>query len=174
MHRPTQTAADRVQAQQNIQEIVRLEERALNKRSLPERVAGRIAAVAASPWFVLVHLVFFATWIVLNTGSVAAVQPFDPYPFSFLTFILSMEAILLTLMVLMSQNRLMKQSEHRAHLDLQLNMLAEQESTATLRMVRRICEKLGLEAESDDAAQRLEQATDVREIAQKIEKELPK
>jgi uncharacterized membrane protein len=173
--RPTATkaATDLAQAHRNIQQIVRLEEQALENRPLGARVAERITAIASNPWFVLVHVTFYAAWIVINVGAVRVIKPFDPFPFNFLTLMVSMEAIFLTMLVLMAQRRLMRQNQHRAHLDLQLSMLAEQESTATLKMVRRICEHLGLEEESDDAARHLEESTDVRAISKKIEKELP-
>jgi uncharacterized membrane protein len=75
------------------------------------------------------------------------VHPFDSFPFVFLTLVVSLEAIVLTLLALMSQKRLLKEADARAHLELQINLLVEQESTMTLRMVRRLCDHFGLEEE---------------------------
>jgi uncharacterized membrane protein len=55
-----------------------------------------------------------------------------------------LEAIFLSIFVLLSQNRLTRQAEKRAHLDLQVNLLAEQESTIALQLLQRICEHLGI------------------------------
>ena len=65
-------------------------------------------------------------------------RPVDPFPFSFLTLVVSLEAIFLSIFVLISQNTLTRQSERRAHLDLQINLLAEQESTKTVALLERI------------------------------------
>jgi uncharacterized membrane protein len=94
--------------------------------------------------FGLAHLAWFGTWIVVNGGVLPGFEPFDPYPFSFLTLVVSLEAIFLSIFVLLSQNRLTRQAEKRAHLDLQVNLLAEQESTIALQLLQRICEHLGI------------------------------
>ena len=70
---------------------------------------------------------------------------FDPYPFSLLTLVVSLEAILLTGFVLISQDRMTKLADRRAHLDLQVNLLAEQELTAILKVVCLIADQTGVE-----------------------------
>jgi uncharacterized membrane protein len=90
--------------------------------------------MAGTGWFAGLHVVWFAGWIAWNTWLVASWRPVDPFPFSFLTLVVSLEAIFLTLFVLISQNNLTRQSERRAHLDLQVNLLAEQESTKTVAL----------------------------------------
>ena len=76
------------------------------------------------------------TWIGLNVGWFGGVEPFDPFPFPFLTMTVSLEAIFLALFVLASQNRLARQSDMRAHLNLQIDLLAEREMTAVLRLLQ--------------------------------------
>jgi len=100
------------------------------------RVADAITKVAGSMTFVYVHVVWFGLWIILRV---------ERYPFGLLTMIVSLEAIFLSIFVLISQNRLTRQADRRAHLDLQINLLAEQEATMTLRLLQRICRHLGLE-----------------------------
>ena len=73
------------------------------------------------------------------------IEPFDPYPFSLLTMIVSLEAIFLSIWILISQNQMTRQADRREHLDLQINLLAEQESTATLRAVHGIAHHLGVD-----------------------------
>jgi uncharacterized membrane protein len=72
-------------------------------------------------------------------------SPFDPFPFSFLTLVVSLEAIFLSVFVLMSQNRMTRQADKRAHLDLQIYLLAEQELTTILHMLRGLCKKHNVE-----------------------------
>jgi uncharacterized membrane protein len=109
----------------------------------------------------------------LNSGLIPGSRPFDPFPFSFLTLVVSLEAIFLTLLVLMSQNRMIKEADKRAHLDLQLNMLAEQEGTELLRLVQKICKHLGMDEEADEAAQHLQEQTDVHQLAKALDEHLP-
>ena len=62
-----------------------------------------------------------------------------------------------------------KETEKRAHLDLQINMLAEQETTMILRMVQKITKHLGLEEGMDNSLKDLSEATDVNSVAKKID-----
>ena len=115
----------------------------LDKRSPAQRVSDAVTRALGSASFGILHLVWFAAWIVMNTYRPFGVKAFDPYPFGLLTMLVSLEAIFLTIMVLISQNRMTMQADRRAHLDLQVNLLAEQEGTAMLRMLERITVHLG-------------------------------
>jgi uncharacterized membrane protein len=153
----------------NIETILELEKKAVRKRSGLEHFADRVTRLAGSPPFLVFHLVWFTGWIIINRGLIAGIRPFDPYPFSFLTLVVSLEAIFLTLLVLMSQNRMTKEADNRAALDLQINMLDEQETTLILKMVKKIVDHLGLEEEVDEAIQELSEQTDMAEVAKTLE-----
>jgi uncharacterized membrane protein len=99
-------------------------------------------------------------------------RPIDPFPFSFLTLVVSLEAIFLTLFVLISQNNLTRQSERRAHLDLQINLLAEQESTKTVELLERIARQLHLPVPADCESE-LAAPTDIREVVSALDSVLP-
>ena len=158
------------QTQKNVEAILRLEDEAVLSRSIAEQVADKVTKSAGSPAFIILHIFWFGGWIIINKGFVPGIRPFDPFPFSFLTLVVSLEAIFLTLLVLMSQKRMTKEADKRAHLDLQVNMLAEQEGTMILRMLQRIGQHLGLEKEMDEAVQELAKKTDVHEIAKALDK----
>jgi len=161
--------------QRNISSVMRLEQKSLRRRKRGERLADAVIAAAGSNTSVAIHVAVFTAWILINVGRVPHVRRFDPWPFSFLTFVVSIEAIFLSLLVLLSQKRIMRDADKRSHLDLQIDMLAEQESTLTLKLVRRICERLGVEnGEELETAAHLEEVTDVRRLAQTLEKNLPK
>jgi hypothetical protein len=70
-------------------------------------------------------------------GGLEALAPppfrFDPYPYGLLTFIVSLEGVLIATFVVIKQNRMAVQSDQRDHLNLQVDLLAEQEMTAVLR-----------------------------------------
>jgi uncharacterized membrane protein len=169
--KPLSPSAD---LQRNIKSVMRLEEKALHGRSVPERIADAVTAAAGSMLCVIVHVAWFAGWILINAGMVPGLTSFDPFPFSFLTFVVSLEAIFLTLLVLLSQKRIMRDADKRAHLDLQIDMLAEQEGTMTLRLVRRLCQHFELDHDGEKIAAHLEETTDVSRLAKTLEKSLPK
>jgi uncharacterized membrane protein len=169
----TPSTTPHAQARKNVEEIMRLEEEAIRSRSRAENLADRVTTVAGSTPCVMLHVFWFGTWVILNVGLIPGVTPFDPFPFNFLTLVVSLEAIFLTLLVLMSQNRMTKEADKRAHLDLQVNMLAEQEATMILRVVQRIGKHIGLEEETDDDMQRLEDKTDVHELARELDEKSP-
>src|SRR5690348_5572917 len=106
-------------ARKNIGIIAQAEQRLLGRRSRVERLGDAIARFFGSLIFILAHALFFITWIVLNLGVIAGVQPFDPYPFPFLGFVVSIEFIFLTTFVLMNQNLQSRRQEQWAHVTLQ-------------------------------------------------------
>lgn len=156
----------------NIRTIAKLEEDALQKRSAADRLGDRLAPLAGSPGFALFHLVWFGLWIAMNSGLFPGVPVFDPYPFNFLTMTVSLEAIFITIAVLNSQNRMARQSDRRAQLDLQINMLAEQESTAALHLLQRIAERLGVPLGEPPPAE-LAEETNVQDLVEKLDEKLP-
>jgi uncharacterized membrane protein len=154
--------------QQNIDTILELEKEAMQNLSAIENIAVRVTTFAGSTPFLVFHVLWFTGWILTNSGAIPGITPFDPFPFSFLTLVVSLEAIFLTLLVLMSQNRMTKVADKRAHLDLQINLLDEQETTMILRMVQKISRHLGLEEVTDTAANDLSAETDITSVAKTI------
>ena len=109
----------------------------------------------------------FGGWIILN--FLPRLQHFDPFPFTFLTFVVSLEAIFLSTFILISQNHETRLSERRNHLDLQINLLTEQENTKMLRMLERIAQKVGAKTDDDPSLQVLDQATHPEKLIEQIE-----
>lgn len=159
-------------ARKNIEAIAHLEKKSVQRHTLGERVAEIVTRVAGGVVFIVMHIIWFILWVLANVGMIPGVAPWDPFPFSFLTLVVSLEAIFLSLLVLMTQNRLTRDADKRAQLDLQINMLAEQESTATLRMLEKICQHLGIDFDADEEKY-LAEKTDVNVLANTLEKKLP-
>ena len=92
-----------------------------------EKIADLIAEFSGSITFLLLNAMIFAAWIVWNT--VPFVPHFDPYPFGFLTMVMSVEAIFLSIFVLISQNRQGAKDRLRADAEYEVNLKAELEIT---------------------------------------------
>jgi len=114
-----------------------------------------------------VHVVWFGVWVLANT--LPGVRHFDPYPFTFLTFVVSLEAIFLSTFILISQNHETKLSERRSHLDLQINLLTEQENTKMLKILSSIAERVGAKTDDDVGVQVLGQPTRPESLVDQIE-----
>jgi uncharacterized membrane protein len=155
----------------NVEQIAKLEGEQLERRTLSERVASAVTRAAGTATFAVGHMVWFAGWILLNVGMLRRVRPFDPFPFNLLTMLVSLEAIFLSIWILISQNHMSGQADRREHLDLQINLLAEQESTATLRLVRQIAERLGVSVADSD--QELAAETDLHHLVTAMDEALP-
>lgn len=157
-------------AQANINTVVRLEEQALKERSVSDRLSDAIANFVGSIPFVILHVVWFGLWVGLNAG----LWRFDPYPFALLCMLVSLEGVLLSTFVLIKQNRMSERADHRSHLDLQINLLAEKEVTKILQLQRLICRRLGIEeAEADREIAELSNVTAVENLAYELEQKIP-
>lgn len=132
----------------NVLAVSNLEARQRRERGPAERISEAVAQFAGSMLFVYLHIIWFGVWIFANT----AFKGFDPFPFTFLTLVVSLEAIFLSTFILISQNNEAKLTERRNHLDLQVNMLAEQENTKILELLEKIATKVGIDC--DDAGLR--------------------
>src|SRR6202162_5125701 len=136
---------DSKQSQSHIDSIVRQEEEALERRSSSERLADAVGVFAGSLLFVVLHLGLVIVWLVVNSGEIPGIRPFDPHPFSLLGVIVAVEAVILSSFILMRQNRMMRRGDRRDHLNLQIDLLAEKEITKVLQMVRAIGGHRGLQ-----------------------------
>jgi uncharacterized membrane protein len=157
-------------ARKNIETVVRLEQASMESRSLGERVSDVITRFIGTMSFVVFHLLLFGVWFSVNLG-LTPLKPFDPFPFGILTLIVSAEGVLLAIFVLVSQNRMGRQANQRAHLNLQIDLLAEQETTQLLQRVQRLLDHFGIE--DDRAGKALSQETQVEALVSELQKSLP-
>jgi len=153
---------------QNVETIVRLEEATKAKRNRFDQMADTITRICGSMRFVAFHFFWYAAWIVANI-SLPAAEKWDPFPFALLTLVVSLEAIFLSVFILISQNRQGALDERRAQLDLQVNLLSEQENTKMLELLARIAEKVGVDLSDDPEVQALEEATRPQKLLQQID-----
>lgn len=160
-------------ARKNIEAIVRLEQESMLHRSLGERVSDAFTRVMGSMSFVVFHFLLFVSWFVINLG-LTPLRPFDPFPFGILTLIVSAEGVILAIFVLVSQNRMSRQANQRAHLNLQISLLAEQETTKLLQRIQSLLDHFGVEKTAlDHEAEQLSQETHVETLVNELQKSLP-
>src|SRR5882762_5739471 len=152
--------------QRNVELIRQLEESAKRERTRSDLVAEAIANFCGSMTFVWVHVVWFGGWILINVAP--RLPHIDPFPFTFLTLVVSLEAIFLSTFILISQNHDTKISERRNHLDLQINLLSEQENTKMIAMLQAIAAKVGVELNEDSHLQALSEDTEPEKLVRQI------
>jgi uncharacterized membrane protein len=128
-----------------------------------ERFVDGLNGVASSTGFLVAHAVVFALWILWNTGRLG-LRPVDPYPFGLMTTIVSLEAIFLSIFVLMSQQRESAIAELREELGLQVSLRVEQEVTKTLQLVAGLYTRLGHRVSDDPELLHMLQPLDVKAI----------
>jgi len=166
------SAAPPAPVERNVATIARLEQAALEQQTRSERISAAIARFCGSLSFVLVHLGLVAAWIIINQPS--SPYRFDPYPYFLLVTLVAIEALLVSAFVLMNQNRMTVLAERRAHLTLQINLLAETEMTKVLNMLRVLTEHLQVPgAEADDEERELAQPTEVENVVRVLDEALP-
>jgi uncharacterized membrane protein len=138
-------------------------------RSNTEKFADLLIRAASSPQFLVFHLAWFLLWILWNTGNLGG-KVFDPFPFGLLTMIVSLEAIFLSIFVLIGQSREATIAELREELTLQVNLRMEAEVTKALQLVAGLYTRLGYKVAEDQELKEMLQALD----AEVMEKELMK
>jgi CRP/FNR family transcriptional regulator, cyclic AMP receptor protein len=109
-------------ASRNVNDVIE------DRRTAVQKAADWIAEFSGSIAFLAIHLVLFALWIAMNVGSgLPGVPMFDPFPFGLLTMAVSLEAIILSVFVLLSQNRQAAKERVRGDIEYDVNLKAELE-----------------------------------------------
>jgi len=153
------------QARGNIEAILRLEKQDAQELALHHRIFHAVGWFFGTAYFLSAQCFAVCVWVLLNSTMDRAI---DPFPFPLLATFLSLEAVLLTSCVLIRQNAIDRTSERRDHLELQINLLAEQEATRSLDMLQRIAEHLNVPNAKDLQGQELAEDTAVDELARDL------
>ena len=134
-----------------------------SNRSQMEIWADRMIGIASSGPFLVIHAILFVGWILWNIPGIGLPQ-FDPYPYGMLTTIVSLEAIFLSIFVLMTQSRESRIGELREELTLQVNLRMEEEITKTLHLVAGLYARLGLPLADDPELRAMLEPLDPKKI----------
>lgn len=141
------------------------------KRTRAEKFADFLTAKFGSVAFLSLNAIWFLVWIVWNTNLVPGLEPFDPFPFGLLTMVVSLEAIGLAVIVLISQNREGRVNELREELALQMNTIADSELTKIINMMAILLEKQGVKIDDPEIKKMLTPINSA-EIVRQLEEEL--
>lgn len=147
-----------------------------SSRSPMEVTADRMIGFASSTPFLVIHAIAFVAWIFWNLPF-SGLPKFDPYPYSMLTTIVSLEAIFLAIFVLMTQGRESRIGELREELTLQVNLRMEEEITKTLHLVAGLYSRLGLQLADDPELKAMLEPLDPKkmesDLAEQISASMP-
>jgi uncharacterized membrane protein len=155
----------------NIAAIAELEEAARRGRSKTEIRIDAIAQFLGRPLFLFIQLAWMAAWVLWNL--LAGDRAFDRWPFFVLDCVLSIQAIIVSTFVLISQRSMSAADNRREHLNLQVSLLAEAEMTNALNQLHRISRHLGLPDPAGDSETReLASRTDIVEVAKHLDESL--
>jgi len=152
--------------------IQSFEAKALKKRSLSVRIADSLTSFFGTITFLFLNILLFAGWITINAGLVPSIKPIDPFPFILLTMVVSLEAIFLTIIVMMSQNRSSAISAFREEMQLQVNFAAEREVTKLLKMMAVLMKAHKIKIEDDPELTEMLKDLDHSFIEKKLEEQL--
>lgn len=155
--------------ERNIQALLAKQQEEEKRRSLEERVAGHITRFAGNMRFVYLHLLLFGLWIAVNLGWTPALE-FDPSLVTLAMFA-SVEAIFLSTFVLITQNRMQRQADRRADLDLHVSLLAEHEITRLITLVTALAERTGIDTSPHPELPELKRDVAPEQVLDKIEHE---
>jgi uncharacterized membrane protein len=136
-----------------------------------QRLAERLTRIASSTPFLVAHVIWFFVWIALNL-YLLRVRPFDPFPFGLLTMVVSLEAIFLSIFVLMTQARESETAELREEITLQVLLRTEEEVTKTLQLVAGLYGRLGHPIAEDPALREMIRPLDAEEIERSLLEEM--
>lgn len=142
------------------------------QRTFAERLADTLNYIFGDLRFAILNFVWFLVWILWNMNWIPGLKPFDPFPFGLLTMIVSLEAIFLSIFVLISQNRSAKTDKLRSEVDLQINLTSEQEITKVLSLLKMMMEKNGFDLSRDEDLPRMLKQIDTWEIERKLVKDM--
>ncbi|HYF12782.1 MAG TPA: DUF1003 domain-containing protein [Candidatus Paceibacterota bacterium] len=135
-----------------------------------DTIADYLTRYLGTVSFFFINVTFFAVWIIWNSGLFGFTS-FDPFPFGFLTMLVSLEAIFLSVIVLISQNRQSKIADIRQKIEFEVDVRSEEETTKILKMLDGLHKHLGIQSERDRELRRLERPTDLEKIQKAVEKE---
>lgn len=115
-----------------------------DKSTMVERAADWVTEFSGSIPFLVIHIVLFTVWILLNVAPLVngPMGGFDPFPFGLLTMCVSLEAIILSVLVMLSQNRQVARDRIKNDIEYNINVSAEAKVAFLHEKIDQLNEKL--------------------------------
>jgi len=147
------------------------EAKTMRKRPISLKIADWLTKAFGTVWFLILNFAAFSFWIAINMGKIPAIPVFDPYPYVLLITSVSLEAIILAIIVLISQNRESQITTLREELQLQVELLAEKELTKVLFLLKKLLEANNIKVSDTELDEMLEVA-DTSYIEKRLDEQL--
>jgi len=144
----------------------------LKNRPLSIKIADALTTKFGTLGFLIINLTLFITWVLVNSGKIPGISVFDPYPYVLLITTVSLEAIILAIIVLISQNREGYINTMRDELQLHVNLLTEREITKVLVLLRELLKKNNIkisDAELDEMLMDIDTSHIERKLKEQID-----
>lgn len=159
---------------EHIELIIGSEQKANRRRSRSEAIHEWVGNSIGTLKFVVLQLTGVILWVVINAGLIPPLRPFDPFPFTVLSHLVALEAVLMTAFVLMKQNRMSKLADRRAHLNLQINLLTERETTKIIGMLLEIGKRFDIQhGVFDDESRQLSRLLAIETLIETLHSKFP-
>ena len=153
--------------ERNVRALAELAVEQERAKSFADRIAIEISRFAGSMTFVYFHALLYGVWAAADLGWLGF-HNFDRDLIG-LNTVATVEAIFLATFVLIAQNRLTAQAEIRNHLDVQVGLLTESETTHILRLVVAMSKKMDISEASDPEIAQLLRDVEPQEMIDQIE-----
>lgn len=159
---------------QQIDTIAALQARGESGVSIHQRTIEKVTAFLGRPLFLNLTIAAVALWLVLNSAADRLdIVRFDPAPFPLLAWLVSTGGLLLTIVVLITQNRQARLAERRAQLDLQVNLLSEQKIAKVIALLEELRRDLpSVQNRRDPEAEAMSEAADPHAVLDALEEKL--
>ncbi len=159
---------------QQIDTIAELRAQAERRINFHQRTIETVTANLGRPLFLNLVLIFVAGWVIVNVfPQRLGLQRFDPPPFAWLEWLISLGALLLAIIILITQNRQARLAERRAELDLQVNLLAEQKVAKLIALVEELRRDLpSVKNRVDPEAEAMQEAANPHAVLEALEEKL--
>ena len=133
-----------------------------------DQLAVIIITFLGSIKFLVACMLTFLIWIVWNLNLLPVLKPFDPFPFPILEMAVALFAIILSVSVLINQNKQGRIEKIKQQVEFEVNLRAEEEITKVLHMLHDIQQKLGLDSKEDQELEKMKEQTDIKQIHQTL------
>jgi uncharacterized membrane protein len=159
---------------QNIETIAQLHTEAEGRVGRNQRMIERVTASIGQPWAFYVILGVAVLWVAINTlGAIAGLPIVDPPPFLWLQALVSLSALLVTTMVLTTQNRQGQRAFQRGNLELQVNLVAEQKIAKLISLLEELRRDLpSVRDRVDPIAEAMAEAVDPQAVVTGLENDV--
>lgn len=141
------------------------------QRNPSERFADSLTGFFGTPAFLIGNLFFFLIWLLWNVGALG-LPVFDPFPYVLLITVVSIEAIVLSIVVLVSQNRASRVADLREEVNLQVSIMVEEEITKVMELLVLVLEQHGVDVSTDKRLQQMLSPLREGAVEERIAREL--